>query len=501
MQGLGQPMGSMGWSSFDGLPSPGRDDGQAQPLSTSASPSRIGLEDRNSPIVMGDKGQLRPIGPPGLAGSRQPDNSWMNQQFRGRQHPQQKQGLAPMPGFPMNPNGIVLEPGGGLTNPGPGPFGRGPSPLEGNLGQGPSPPNGFPRDVVSPQPRLEELAEKLAGTHLDAQALQQFPPNIIPQPRPGPSPQLFSNSEYATMGGPLSQLDQVQQAQVQAQQMRLQQQLQPDLPPKGYKTVICKFWENNMCAKGSSCTFAHGQEELQRFSGGTGAGAPISPLKLDRYKTKLCLFHMQGRCCKGPNCPYAHGLEELRPGPGMPANPAALMMSSNIPKMADLDQLGVQPQLALQNLSVRPELQTQLQPQPQPQQQQLGVLGTQPQFGLDEPSFLGPVGHEEQTSDGGLPPMGQKSDINDDEDIDSAQQKAAFIYFQQTQQQVMNAMMQQSGLNPQNINQTQHGVDPRQVMMAQKSLGMGVNQPGLPGNGMGLNVWPHGPGAWSGEEL
>ena len=32
-----------------------------------------------------------------------------------------------------------------------------------------------------------------------------------------------------------------------------------DMPlSKGYKTVLCKFWEINMCAKGSTCTFAHG---------------------------------------------------------------------------------------------------------------------------------------------------------------------------------------------------------------------------------------------------
>ncbi|EKX39714.1 hypothetical protein GUITHDRAFT_76217, partial [Guillardia theta CCMP2712] len=73
------------------------------------------------------------------------------------------------------------------------------------------------------------------------------------------------------------------------------------MPPKGFKTVICKFWENNMCAKGASCTFAHGMEELRRYTNA-----------MERFKTKLCLFHMQGRCCKGPSCPYAHGLQELR---------------------------------------------------------------------------------------------------------------------------------------------------------------------------------------------
>ena len=112
--------------------------------------------------------------------------------------------------------------------------------------------------------------------------------------------------------------------------------------------VICKFWENNMCTKGASCTFAHGAEDLKRLAGSgpayrrifpsplvmrsddhslTGVfPAPIaspgllSPVKMDRYKTKLCLFHLQSRCCKGPHCPYAHGVEELR----APMPPAVL---------------------------------------------------------------------------------------------------------------------------------------------------------------------------------
>lgn len=78
-----------------------------------------------------------------------------------------------------------------------------------------------------------------------------------------------------------------------------QQQQSQEVPPKGYKTVICKFWENNMCTKGPTCTFAHGTDDLKRFSSSgpafrnmAGPGLP-SALKMDRYKTKLCLFHMQ----------------------------------------------------------------------------------------------------------------------------------------------------------------------------------------------------------------
>mmetsp|Transcript_5914 Transcript_5914/g.13681 ORF Transcript_5914/g.13681 Transcript_5914/m.13681 type:complete len:467 (-) Transcript_5914:1119-2519(-) len=93
-----------------------------------------------------------------------------------------------------------------------------------------------------------------------------------------------------------------------------------NMQPKGYKTVICKFWENNMCTKGASCTFAHGAEDLKRLAAPISSPGLLSPVKMDRYKTKLCLFHLQSRCCKGPHCPYAHGVEELR----APMPPAVL---------------------------------------------------------------------------------------------------------------------------------------------------------------------------------
>ena len=137
---------------------------------------------------------------------------------------------------------------------------------------------------------------------------------------------------------------------------------QPDMPPKGYKTVICKFWENNMCAKGSTCTFAHGADELQRFTGSsmaTGLTSP-SPLKLDRYKTKLCLFHMQSRCSKGTHCPYAHGMQELRQGPPGP--------TSLSPLGADMSPAAFFPQQPQQLSQQSLPPQQQLSPQ---QQQQL----------------------------------------------------------------------------------------------------------------------------------
>lgn len=266
-------------------------------LTQLGSPSRNSNPDRQSPVHLDGSGQgqevLRSFDSPSPMASRPSIGSG----GPGSARSQQKQRM--QMGSPMHPNAGVLEPGGGLTNPGPGQFGRGPSPLEGRLG-----------DVVSPPPRMEELSEMLAATQLNGGP----PPMLMGgggmRGRTSVQTQLFSQPDYVSgpMGGG-------QQGAGQLGANNWQRQM-ADMPPKGYKTVMCKFWENNMCAKGPACTFAHGQDDLQRFAVGGGAGgvAP-SPLKLDRYKTKLCLFHMQGRCCKGPACPYAHGLEELRPAP------------------------------------------------------------------------------------------------------------------------------------------------------------------------------------------
>lgn len=35
--------------------------------------------------------------------------------------------------------------------------------------------------------------------------------------------------------------------------------------PRNYKTAMCKYFQQNMCTKGSSCSFAHGEEELRQI--------------------------------------------------------------------------------------------------------------------------------------------------------------------------------------------------------------------------------------------
>eukprot|EP00802_Teleaulax_amphioxeia_P003377 Tamp_03380.p1 GENE.Tamp_03380~~Tamp_03380.p1 ORF type:complete len:1075 (+),score=262.02 Tamp_03380:165-3389(+) len=334
---------------------------------------------------------FKPVGahePESLSLSLSPQQRARNAALKQHQHQHQQKMFGGGPN--MRPNG--LEPGGGLTNPGPGPFGRGPSPFEGHLGRGPSPPNppnGLQRETMTPPPSLDDMTERMSNMHMSPSQLQQqqqqqqmnskalsgnvpammaaqmlqhgqLPPQLLQQL----SPNMMSNRELMIQAQQqLGQQQQLQQQlQMQNQKVNWSPGSQPDMPPKGYKTVICKFWENNMCAKGSTCTFAHGADELQRFTGSsmaTGLTSP-SPLKLDRYKTKLCLFHMQSRCSKGTHCPYAHGMQELRQGPPGP--------TSLSPLGADMSPAAFFPQQPQQLSQQSLPPQQQLSPQ---QQQQL----------------------------------------------------------------------------------------------------------------------------------
>ena len=69
----------------------------------------------------------------------------------------------------------------------------------------------------------------------------------------------------------------------------------------GFKTVLCRYHQMGRCAKGASCTYAHGEAELQ--------GSLRQPAN---YKTVLCEFHQRGSCRSGSQCTFAHGGSELR---------------------------------------------------------------------------------------------------------------------------------------------------------------------------------------------
>ncbi|CDW71071.1 zinc finger protein [Stylonychia lemnae] len=69
-----------------------------------------------------------------------------------------------------------------------------------------------------------------------------------------------------------------------------------------YKTEICKNWElTGFCQFESSCSFAHGQHELN-----TKQNIPKN------YKTKLCKrFHEEFYCPYGPRCQFKHQNDDL----------------------------------------------------------------------------------------------------------------------------------------------------------------------------------------------
>mmetsp|Transcript_10620 Transcript_10620/g.25208 ORF Transcript_10620/g.25208 Transcript_10620/m.25208 type:complete len:511 (-) Transcript_10620:184-1716(-) len=66
-----------------------------------------------------------------------------------------------------------------------------------------------------------------------------------------------------------------------------------------HKTAMCRFFQQNRCAKGDQCTHAHDPRELQ-----------VPP---DLTKTSMCKTLMQtGYCGNGDKCKFAHGAHDLR---------------------------------------------------------------------------------------------------------------------------------------------------------------------------------------------
>ena len=76
----------------------------------------------------------------------------------------------------------------------------------------------------------------------------------------------------------------------------------------GFKTVLCRYHQMARCTRGASCTYAHGEAELQS-----------SQRQPANYKTVLCEFHQRGMCGYGSQCSFAHGSSELRAPQGAPS--------------------------------------------------------------------------------------------------------------------------------------------------------------------------------------
>jgi len=65
------------------------------------------------------------------------------------------------------------------------------------------------------------------------------------------------------------------------------------------KTVVCRFFLNNACKRGTNCNFAHNAAELRDMP--------------DLWKTALCKQWKQGLCpFSTEHCSFAHGKHELR---------------------------------------------------------------------------------------------------------------------------------------------------------------------------------------------
>merc|ERR1711957_759617 len=102
-----------------------------------------------------------------------------------------------------------------------------------------------------------------------------------------------------------------------------------------YKTSLCTLFQAGNCTR-PTCSFAHGEEELQPFGtsdgcggggfaapmmafggmegmgGGGGAGGYAAKAKgKGNHKTKLCTLFEAGNCPR-PQCSFAHGQEEIQ---------------------------------------------------------------------------------------------------------------------------------------------------------------------------------------------
>lgn len=72
------------------------------------------------------------------------------------------------------------------------------------------------------------------------------------------------------------------------------------VPLRVFKFTFCKYFFRGKCTRGSTCTFAHGVEELRE--------------RPQLSKTRICEKWRQGACehINPENCRFAHGKDDLR---------------------------------------------------------------------------------------------------------------------------------------------------------------------------------------------
>jgi len=85
------------------------------------------------------------------------------------------------------------------------------------------------------------------------------------------------------------------------------------------KTVVCRFFLNNACKRGTSCNFAHTASELREMP--------------DLWKTALCKQWKQGLCpFSTEHCSFAHGKQELRMSPAFEQHSTAKQVPPSAPR-------------------------------------------------------------------------------------------------------------------------------------------------------------------------
>jgi len=82
------------------------------------------------------------------------------------------------------------------------------------------------------------------------------------------------------------------------------------MPPRGSKAIPCRFHLKmpGMCKNGDACPFSHDPAVIA-----AALGMPVNgPVRAPTMKTELCRYFLAGACARGASCAYAHGEEEMR---------------------------------------------------------------------------------------------------------------------------------------------------------------------------------------------
>ncbi|CAK9091979.1 unnamed protein product [Durusdinium trenchii] len=87
----------------------------------------------------------------------------------------------------------------------------------------------------------------------------------------------------------------------------------PPPPVRGGKVIPCRFHLKNpgMCKNREACPFSH---DASVIAAALGIAAPMINPNAPTYKTTMCRYFDLGQCARGASCSYAHGEQELRIG-------------------------------------------------------------------------------------------------------------------------------------------------------------------------------------------